>query len=280
MGEDGVPAVPDPVHTGEVDDPGRLARQGRPAPPVEKLRGEGRRAVDRRLREGIRDRPCRHDSGSPVLRRQCIASEHRVRAVGEAGDMDARAAGHHADAAGLGRPLQLADRECRLGEVTDVDLGAIAGEDDADAEPLVDRERDRRPVAGAVVELPGRDVVEDGGVLDGIGIADLMRAHEERLVVLLVPPTPDDAVEAPLATERQLGLDDTVGELDAVDRAEHGRVDRVDEEAFATEVLRRRLRARGPLPEPALERDGRQRRYGVAGGRHWLGVPTTRHRPC
>ena len=64
------------------------------------------------------------------------------------------------------------------------------------------------------MELPARDAVEDRHVLDRVRVADLVRAHEERLVVLVVLRPPENSVERALRADRELELDRSVLELD------------------------------------------------------------------
>jgi hypothetical protein len=101
-----------------------------------------------------------------------------------------------------------------------VDLRPRAVEDDADSEPPVDRELELRPVALAVVELEPADPVEHRRVLHGVRVAVLVRADVERLEVAVTGRAPDRPVEAALAVDGELDLDDAVEKLDVVDEAD------------------------------------------------------------
>jgi hypothetical protein len=150
--------------------------------------------------------------------------------------VDCRSAGRDPDPARLDRKLQLAYPQHRRVHVRDVHVRPRSGEDDADPEPLVDREGDGAAEPVAVVELPRRDPVEDGRVLDRVRVPDLVRAEEERLVVPVVPGAPDDPGERSLRADREVELDRPVERLDpGCERV-------VDEEAVPAEVTRRRRR--------------------------------------
>jgi hypothetical protein len=148
------------------------------------------------------------------------------------------------------RELQPRDERRRL-EVADVDLGLAAGEDDPDAEPVVERERDRRPETVVMVELPARDPVEDGCVLHRVRVPDLVRADVERLEVLVVAGAPDHAVEAALPTHPELELDRSVLELSV---QQHGRVT-AGQDARAPSKGRRAVLGVRPVPRVRVERD-------------------------
>ena len=177
-----------------------------------------------------------------------LRTQGRLRLVGEVRDVQARAADQETDPAGLDRSFQLAD-ERRSVQIRDVHLGALAREDDADAEPVVERKGDRRPEPVPVVELPRRDPVEDRRVLDRVGVADLVRAHEERLEVLVVVRTPDDPVERALAADAELDLDRPVGELDVGEDCSVAARD----DALPAEVRRGWMLDGSPVPQLGIE---------------------------
>jgi hypothetical protein len=133
--------------------------------------------------------------------------------VREARDVECRPGGEEAERSGLAWSLQLAHLQRRLLEVGDVDLRARAREDHSDREPVVERELDRGPEPLSVVELPRRDAVEHGRVLDRVRVADLMRPDVERLEVVLVLHPPHDSGESALATDEDVGLEHPVREL-------------------------------------------------------------------
>ena len=130
------------------------------------------------------------------------------------------------------------------------------------------REVDRRPEAVLVVQLPRGDAVEDRVVLHRIRVPDLVRPHVERLVVVVVPDPPRDAVEGPLAGERHVDLDHAVGELDAGDRRDE--VDRLAEgDARPAAELGCGDVAGRPAPRGGVERDVVELRH----SRHLRGGP-------
>ena len=128
----------------------------------------------------------------------------------------------------------------------------VVRELDPHGEPLADGEARRVPEPVAVVELPRGEAVEDGCVLDRVGIADLVRPHEERLVVRLVGDAPGDAVERPLRRHREVGFEHPVLERHAVRAREHACAGEAD--GGAPGELGLGALDTAPLPRVQLER--------------------------
>ena len=126
----------------------------------------------------------------------------------------------------------------------DVDLRPRAVEDDADREPLADRELELRPVALAVVELEPADPVEHRRVLHGVRVAVLVGADVEGLEVAVAGGAPHRPVEAALAVDGELELDHAVEELDVADQADGV----LEPKAGPSEVLGRPRCGRFPDP--------------------------------
>jgi hypothetical protein len=115
-----------------------------------------------------------------------------------------------------------------------------------------------------VVELPRRDPVEEGRVLNRVRIADLMRPDEEGLVVPLVARAPDETVERALEPDGQLDLDRSLRKREI---REHNRR-AVCDDARAAEVSRRSVFDVFPAPGTGIERHEQVR------------LPTLRARLC
>jgi hypothetical protein len=95
-----------------------------------------------------------------------------------------------------------------------------------------------------VVELEPADPVEHRRVLHGVRVAVLVRADVERLEVAVTGRAPDCAVEAALAVDGELDLDDAVEKLDVADQADGV----LEPKTGTTEVLGRGRGRRFPDP--------------------------------
>ena len=128
------------------------------------------------------------------------------------------------------------------------------------------------PEPVAVVELPRGETVADGRVLDRVGVADLVRPHEERLVVRVVGDAPGDAVERALRRHGEVGFEHPVAQRHLVRADEHPRP-RKPHGGAAGELCADR-RERAPVPCVGLKRVDRlhQRQMSAVAARRTAAV--------